>query len=119
MFDPIDYLNLAKRLAQCSDSDALFEAKQRSATSRAYYSAFITARNIEGTPTESHTCFIKKLQKYKNATWRLIGQDLETIRDNRNKADYEDYMSEPQWVAETTILLAECILERIKSLSNK
>lgn len=100
-----DYLDLADDLAK-NNTD---EAKLRAAISRAYYAAFCNARNYminndhHNFPheTREHHKYLAKyfrgeLEESKpddlDGTRERIGNDLNSMRFDRRKVDYEDYV---------------------------
>ena len=93
--DPKDFLELAKSIYQ--DRSNLVEARQRTAISRAYYSAFHILKPISVkidpsialvTSGEIHEKVITALKKSKEGKHRVLGDKLFTLRGNRNTADY-------------------------------
>lgn len=88
MFDPLDFLKLAEEL-KYSPSD---EAKLRTSISRAYYSAFLKAREWLKPQTkklykgpEAHEDVQDDLELYKG---RGLKDKLSTLRRHRNVVDY-------------------------------
>nr|CBH37085.1 conserved hypothetical protein [uncultured archaeon] len=98
MFDWSDYLDLANELAGEIASQTTEEAKLRSSVSRAYYAAFCKARNylrdIEGQsipPTGIAHVIVRDVFKHNaDRQRRKIGQNLDRLRIDRNKVDYDD-----------------------------
>jgi uncharacterized protein (UPF0332 family) len=96
-----DFLTLARELVgrkvQPYNSR---EAKARSAISRAYYAAFIEARNFlrdkEGKEASSsdhpHAFVINQFINDSNAVRKQIGRDLDELRRYRRYADYQDVL---------------------------
>lgn len=100
-FDWLEYLELAQELAGQAVSPANEEAKLRSCVSRAYYAAFCKARNylrdIEGysipsTP-EAHTRVRNVFMEGPDRLRKGIGNNLDRLRLDRNKVDYEDFVT--------------------------
>jgi uncharacterized protein (UPF0332 family) len=97
MFDWSGYLDLAKELAGQTAGQATEEAKLRSSASRAYYAAFCRARNYlrdEGCsipPTGIAHVIVRDEFKFStDKQHRKIGQNLDRLRIDRNKVDYDD-----------------------------
>jgi len=98
MFDWSDYLDLAKELAGQTASQATEEAKLRSSVSRAYYAAFCKARNylrdIEGrsipSTGDAHVFVRDEFRYSADRLHRKIGNNLNRLRIDRNKVDYDD-----------------------------
>ncbi len=131
-FEWSEYLNLAQELAATnSDSLANREAKLRSAISRAYYSTFCLARNYLRDIEKDRTFFRKNRDinehqyvaeefiyhptKMKNMV--KIGENLSTLRELRNKADYEDTIFNLQKEARTALKLAKNIISALSKLT--
>ena len=96
-FDWSHYLDLACELAKCRSDDALVEAKQRCAVSRAYYSVLIRARNylrrkdgIRAPRLDTHAFVIDKYRSSDAQDRRDIADNLNELRKYRTLADYED-----------------------------
>jgi hypothetical protein len=99
-FDWGEYLSLAEDLGGELITGRPFglEALQRSSVSRAYYAAFILARNRlrdvdKISIPRSGTVHIFVARTYENHTdprRRRIGSQLHRLRDDRNRCDYDD-----------------------------
>ena len=97
-FDWSEYLKPAEELAGQTVSLVSREAKLSSSVSRAYYAAFCKARNylrdIEGhsipATSEAHTRVRNIFMKSPDTLRKGIGNNLDRLRLNRNKVDYED-----------------------------
>jgi uncharacterized protein (UPF0332 family) len=88
-----DYLQLAEELHE-SDSTSVTEARERTATSRAYYAAFHRAlehapKRIKTAQRDKHRKLIDHYKKGYTETERAVGRKLKMLRDNRNAADYD------------------------------
>lgn len=109
-FNWSDYLVLAKELAGESD-----EARLRSAISRAYYAVFCKARNylrdVENKPIPStsiaHGIVIEALKAHPNKDLRQVGVDLDRLRTDRKKADYDDNFSNIVTQVEMDLIIAQ------------
>ena len=88
-FKWFDYIDLADRLIQDAS-----EAAYRSAISRAYYGAFCLARDTaqlsDYGKTDVHKVVADQYLHSSEGKKRLIGNKLEELRRNRNRADYND-----------------------------
>ncbi|RQW77060.1 MAG: HEPN domain-containing protein [Methanothrix sp.] len=108
------YLDLADELA----ANRTDEAKIRASISRAYYAAFCNARNymiekdLNKFPPEEkeHHKYLVKYFKGEadesktdnlDGTRDRIGRDLNSMRHDRRKADYENYVCELERLNET------------------
>ena len=91
MIDGRDYLTLAKTWITGAS-----EAEWRSAVSRAYYAAFHEARDLlrdlgfaSPRGDQAHAYLWLRLSNCGNAQVQLAGSDLNTLRRERNRADYD------------------------------
>lgn len=83
MFDPLNFLKLAKKLAEKKD-----EASRRTSIGRAYYSAFLSARDkfkIVSKIPEVHREVTNKLYSIDI----ICGNKLHKLRRARNQSDYD------------------------------
>lgn len=128
-FEWADYLALAKTLkTNAKDQNFLREAQLRSAISRAYYSAFNTAKDylislgirFNGS-AEVHRDVQNKFenlsQSERDGTKRLnlveISNALGVLRSSRNKADYEKTVSGIDKKGEAAVIRAEKVYNLI------
>ena len=84
MFVPIEFLELAKAL----NTQATKESYARSAISRAYYAAFLTAREKSGiadTSKDIHGLVLQYCYDY----LPVMADELKNLRRRRNDADYK------------------------------
>lgn len=95
-FDWADYIEFARDLISNGTHS---EAAKRTAISRSYYGAFLLARNladskgwVAATYTSSDHRIIKDYFKNNptDETINKIGHNLDRLRINRNKVDYEN-----------------------------
>jgi len=101
-FDWAEYLSLAKKLAHQAGANPEQEACKRSAVSRAYYAAFVRARNylrdneaVNIPPNgQAHRIVRKRFQTSPSLERTTIGQYLDRLRRDRNRADYDDHFPE-------------------------
>lgn len=87
MFAPVSFYQLASDLHAASNGD---EAQRRSAVSRAYYAAFLVARDAKGISSrerDGHKLVIDAYMKG-NEDDISIGNRLATLKHKRVKADY-------------------------------
>jgi uncharacterized protein (UPF0332 family) len=99
MFDPSDFLDLARDLGTNN------EARIRTAVGRAYYASFLTIRNsmaIQEKTPEVHRKVLSILYK-KNA---VIANKLHYLRRQRNIADYDTKLVMRTDDADTAVKLA-------------
>jgi uncharacterized protein (UPF0332 family) len=117
-FEWAEYLNLAKELAGQTVSRAGQEARLRAAISRAYYAAFCKCRNHlrdkEGlhvpSGSKAHQYVRDQFKKSPNKLRKRIGYNLERLRNDRNKADYDDRVVMIDKLTNTDLTLAGKII---------
>lgn len=124
-FDWTDYLSLAQELvnAPLSGRRASHEAFQRSAVSRAYYAVFASARNhlrdVDGMviPTRNaHQLVAIAYQRGQRPERFQIGLNLNRLRIERNKCDYDDEVSNLAEVTSESLAVAAETLESLTQL---
>ena len=124
-FDWGDYLKLAEALQRDPSSPGPEEASLRTAISRSYYAAFRSASNLavskgEITPlggASDHGLVINHFKNASDPARQKIGANLSRLRNNRNKADYEDiFGGRPVDSARSSVALARHVLTAIGSL---
>lgn len=117
-FNWSDYLKIAKLLMASSDP-ATKEASLRSAVSRAYYAAFITARNfardkkhlnLEGRTTDH----FKVIDFFRKSNPR-IDRELKQLKIFREICDYEDHVENLETIAQDAINCSEKIITKFPS----
>lgn len=124
-FNWVDFLTLADALSRTPNTPGPEEAALRSAVSRAYYAAFCsartTARDKEGfVPTgspEDHRLLRNHFRARGDRVRRKISTDLERLRDNRNRADYDDLLvTGPAALAQSSVAVARNIIGALHTL---
>ena len=122
-FDWNDYLTLAQELHQQSSSSNIKEAKLRSAISRAYYAAFIQARNFllnqgQLLPSDGqvHRLVAEQFNLGQDLVWRDVGRKLRVLRLARNRADYDEVVHQLEATARRTLHLSNQVFELLKTL---
>jgi uncharacterized protein (UPF0332 family) len=117
-FDWLEYLELAKALADMKGVESFQEAAQRSAVSRAYFAAFCWARNYAKTkgefkPSRDATVH-KELRDYLANQGRSdIASALNRLRMWRNICDYEDEVSDLDKLVSVSLDEAKNIIEKM------
>ncbi len=86
-FNPIDYYHLAGWLY--SQQNSYDEARARAIISKAYYGAFLEARNKAGITDKSLGVHKKVHDYYFNAGHLALANRLDDARIKRNDADYD------------------------------
>jgi hypothetical protein len=122
-FDWSDYLTLANELAPRPVDRATAEARLRSAVSRAYYANYCKARNYlrdqEGCsiPREdAHRFVIEQFIGSDDRKRRDIGKDLNRLKIDRIRADYQDEFNGLAAKTETVLILAGQVSEKLEKL---
>jgi len=124
-FDGADFLTLADALVCDPNSPGPEEASLRSAISRAYYAAFLVARNfgrdrLEFTPTgtgRDHWIVMNHFRSSPDRIRRKIGLDLDRLYDYRTSADYDDILAgRPVALAQSSVAIAHNVLAALASL---
>jgi uncharacterized protein (UPF0332 family) len=87
MFAPVSFYQLASDLHAASSGD---DAQRRSAVSRAYYAAFLVARDAKGISSQGPDSHKRVIDAYMagNQEDISIGNRLATLKQKRVKADY-------------------------------
>jgi uncharacterized protein (UPF0332 family) len=123
-FDWSQYLNLAREIIGQPTSPANLEAKRRSAISRAYYAAFISARNylqeIEGLSipitADAHKYVVQQFKQSSDSDRQNIGRNLEKLRRERNQADYNNSIPELFKITKIAVKRSERVISKLNSL---
>jgi len=123
-FEWTEYLNLAHELGGQMRSPANQEARFRAAISRAYYAAFCKCRNYlrdkenHQIPSgaKAHQYVRDQFKKSTNKLRRQIGQTLERLRSDRNKADHDGKIVMLDSLTKTDLALADSAISILNKL---
>jgi len=122
-FNWSEYLGLAQQLAGKALISATQESRLRSAISRAYYAAFIQARNYlrdqDGLAIPTHNTHEYVINQFTNSSDRdrqEIGSSLKRLRIGRNQADYDDTFADLPILTKKHLKLAAKIIAKLQSL---
>lgn len=124
-FDWSEYLDLAQQLTGSSTTSVVgAEARSRAAISRAYYAAFCKSRNhlrdVDGktipTSGDSHRIVKADLKNSSDATRQSIGKNLDRLRIERNKADYDDVLASVTSTTSFALALAQSVVSDLNEL---
>lgn len=114
-----DVLRLAEKMSTAGN-----EAEWRCAISRAYYAAFHHARDLLQAlgfevprGEQAHAFLWKRLQSCGNPSLGLAGSNLNQLRGQRNRADYDLAGDVSQRTAMTAVERANAIFQVLDSLS--
>jgi hypothetical protein len=125
-FDWAEYLSIAEGLCgvPITGSPAGLEARQRAGVSRAYYAAYVSARNrlrdVDGIPipvtVNPHLFVASHYATHGDPQRVLIGIELGRLRRDRNRCDYDDVVRPLPAVTRRSLLRARQILNNLKQL---
>ena len=123
-FDWSQYLNLAKEFLGQPTPPASQEAKMRSAISRAYYAAFMSARNYlqetEGysipTTADAHKYVLQQFKQSSDRERQNIGRNLENLRRDRNAADYKHNVPDLFKISKIAVKRSQRVLYKLSNL---
>lgn len=123
-FDWSQYLNLAREIIGQTTTPADGEARLRSAISRAYYAAFMVARNYlrdrenHSIPetADVHRYVIEQFEQSSDPVRKAIGIKLKQLRRDRNQADYNDIVTGLGVIAQKAIRRARQVLSSLNQL---
>jgi hypothetical protein len=125
-FDWAEYLSLAEGLcgAAVSGSPVGSEAQQRSSVSRAYYAAFILARNhlrdVDLIPIpktgQAHVLVAQTYEFAPDPRRIQIGVQLRRLRTDRNICDYDDTVAGLPSLALQSVTRARLIIADLARL---
>ena len=125
-FDWRQYLTLAEELSRKSTTPANLEARQRTAISRAYYAAFVSARNylrdykklpISQTG-EAHRDVAQQFRLNAEPNNQTIADNLRRLRLYRNQADYTDKFPGLIAITEISLELSQEVIFILENLQN-
>jgi len=108
VFVPIEFLELAKTINTQAYNK---EANARSAVSRAYYAAFLTAREALGGKSLKGENIHKLVFDCLSNRHSLAADDLKSLRRLRNKADYDLSITVTAKDSALAIKIAEGIIQ--------
>jgi len=125
-FDLGEYLSLAEDLigATISGPPVGAEAQHRSCVSRAYYAAFILARNhlcdVDHIAIPhsggAHAFVINAFRQHTDPRRIQIGSQLRRLRDDRNRCDYDDVVANLLTVSASSVARARRIIADLARL---
>lgn len=111
-FDPYQFLRHARTYLACEKD--LQDAGWRSAVSRAYYGAFLQARDSAGITGQSASVHENTATYYLNRHSSAVGNRLAELRRLRNSADYDLRCTISRRDAETCIKKAQRIFAELR-----
>lgn len=117
-FDWSEYIILAEKLIENSSG----EAEMRSATSRAYYGAFIQCRNFKRynvKTTDIHQKVIGEFKGSDSSIENIIGNFLDSLRIKRNDSDYDGFKTPTLLETKQNISTARRIIDKLEEIKNE
>ena len=120
-FDWVQYLGLAQELFEQASTSPLKDADLRSSISRAYYAAFHRARSRLyekwgiSLPTDA-TAHIEIRRELRLRGQQRIVVILNRMRVDRNKADYDDFITNLTFTAQENLRRAKQVIAELRSL---
>lgn len=123
-FEWLEYLNLARELTGKPTAPANREAKLRTAISRAYYAAFIKARNHlrdrEGLAIpktgEAHRYVRQQFAVSPDRAHQKIAENLKYLLSYRRKVDYVDTIAGLSGMASIAIAISQKVISDLNNL---
>lgn len=122
-FNWSEYLALAQQLAGKAQISATQESRLRSAISRAYYAAFIQARNylrdtmgLSIPRQNTHQYVSDQFQNSSDPIHQQIGGSLARLRYRRTKADYDDVVANLPNLTQRSLKLAAQVISNLQRL---
>lgn len=88
-FNPVDYYYLASWLYGQREELNFGESPVRAVVSKAYYGAFLEARNKAGITSKSPNVHQQVIDYYNQKNNSALANRLDSMRSNRNNADYD------------------------------
>jgi|GEM_PF-1454297 len=124
--NPQDMVNFAFDLYQnnksTSDNTADNQPKEiefRVVVNRAYYGAFLTARDFANVLTKSGSVHSAVIKHFESNRIGIVSNNLLSLKKLRTKADYEPCLTLTEQDAKTSCRLANKIVKEIDKLSQK
>ena len=115
--NPRDFVKFANDLFQANYKSSTCEIQLRTAINRAYYGAFLTARNYAGINNSSGSIHNEVISYYQNQNIGKVGNSLDSLKRLRQKADYEPDKVIAITDARTSCRNAKIVLEEIDRLA--
>lgn len=115
VFDPSDFFEVAESLYESNKTPAGY----RTVVGRAYYAAFLVARDYAGLQSRGPGGHESVAQHYKSelkAVHILIGNRLDTLRVERATSDYDCSADVGQRKAGSAIALSRQVIKDLKEL---
>ncbi|MDO6422881.1 hypothetical protein [Saccharophagus degradans] len=114
--NPQDFVKFAYSLLKANDKQDGCEIQLRTSINRAYYGAFLTARNHAGITNSSGSVHKDVIEHYLNQKAGKVGNNLDSLKRLRQKADYEPDKTITINDAKTSCRTANTILNEVNKL---
>lgn len=116
-FNPAEFYQLASILfGQQKEVTQYSESFTRTIISRAYYSAFLVARNQSGINKSSKDVHQEVRDYFRGSGKTKIANQLDDLRTRRNDADYQIDKNLTSRDSAIALKLSESILKELKSI---
>jgi len=95
------------------------EIEFRTVVNRAYYGAFLTARDFAKVSNESGSVHSDVISHFERKKARIVSNNLDSLKKLRTKADYKPHETLSEQEAKTSCRTARKIVDKINELSEK
>lgn len=112
IFDPQEVLEVAEALSKEGG-----EARRRSAISRAYYGAFLMARDAAGIQDDTSGVHAATWRHYVDRGETQLARDLRKLRKARNLADYKTDRRVPPQICDEALEACQRVRSSLRRLT--
>ncbi len=117
--DPRELVRYAQDLYKANRDEIDREVQLRTAINRAYYGAFLTARDSAGISFSQANVHIAVASHYRDEKNGIVANNLDSLKRLRQKADYEPGIQIGVSEAKTSCSTAQRIVNEINKLAAK
>lgn len=114
VFDPERFLEVAERMAAPTD-----EANGRTAISRAYYGAFLLARDMADIKDMTARAHAETRRHYAECGEKEVAEDLQSLRTARNLADYRTDLRVTHLVCDEAVKTSRRVRSALKRIAGR
>lgn len=115
--NPQDLVQYAYEL-YCEMGNTCCELRSRTVVNRAYYGAFLTARDHAGITTSGGSIHAEVISYYQAKKMGKIGNNLDSLKRLRQKADYQPHDDIGIAEARSSCRTAQTILKEIQKINS-